>query len=67
LDFINKAIAQENNKQPEYCAAFRHDKAKCLYKLGNAKASEVMKEAIDLQTNEKLKVEWEEELSNWSF
>ena len=65
LEYIEKAIVQENAMQLEYCAAFRHDKAKCLYKLGNADAADVMREAMDMQPNKKLQEEWAEELSNW--
>ena len=65
LEYIEKAIAQENTKQPEYCAALRHDKARCLYKLGDTNAKEVLVEAIKLQPNPKIKKEWEEELNNW--
>lgn len=65
LGYIEKAIAQENPKQKEYCAAFRHDKAKCLHKLNEANAADVMVEAISIQPNEKLKGEWSEELAGW--
>ena len=66
LDVIDKAIAQENLKKSGYCAAFRHDKAKCLYRIGDKKAVDVMKDAIRLQPNSKTKKEWENELNNWS-
>ncbi len=66
LSYIEKAIAQEKPNQKEYCAAFRHDKAKCLHKLNEASAANVMEEAISIQPNEKLKVEWSEELARWS-
>ena len=66
LSYIEKAIAQEKPNQKEYCAAFRHDKAKCLHKLNEACAANVMEEAISIQPNEKLKVEWSEELARWS-
>lgn len=62
---IDKAIDQENPKKPGYCAAFRHDKAKCLHRCGYKKAVEVMKDAIRLQPNPKTQKEWEEELNNW--
>ena len=62
---IEQAIAHENPEQKEYCAAFRHDKAECLYKLGDSSSKDVMIEAIKLQTNEKLKKEWLEELATW--
>lgn len=65
LDIIDKAIAQVNPKTPEYSAAFRHDKAKCLHKLGDKNAVDVLKEAIKLQPNPKTQKEWEEELNNW--
>lgn len=65
LDVIDKAIAQENPKNPGYCAAFRHDKARCLHKTGDKNAVEVMEEAIRMQPNAKTKAEWEEELRNW--
>lgn len=65
LDVIDKAIGQENPKKPGYCAAFRHDKAKCLHRCGDKKAVEVMKDAIRLQPNPKTQKEWEEELNNW--
>jgi len=66
LGYIEKAIAQENPKQKEYCAAFRHDKAKCLHKLNEANAADVMAEAISIQPNEKLKEEWSKELAGWA-
>lgn len=65
LDIIDKAIAQVSPKKPEYGAAFRHDKAKCLHETGDKDAVNVMKEAINLQPNPKTKKEWEEELNNW--
>ena len=67
LGCIEKAIAQENPKQKEYCAAFRHDKAKCLHKLNEANAADVMAEAISIQPNEKLKEEWSKELAGWAI
>lgn len=67
LSYIEKAIAQENAKHKEYCAAFRHDKAKCLYKLNDANAADVMAEAISIQPNEKLKGEWSKEIAEWSI
>ena len=67
LSYIEKAIAQENPKQKEYCAAFRHDKAKCLHKLNEANAADVMAEAISIQPNEKVKEEWTEELAKYSI
>lgn len=65
LIYIEKSIAQENPNQKEYCAAFRHDKAKCLNKLRDPNAKSVMKEAIALQPNKKVKKEWEDELNKW--
>ena len=65
LDIIDKAIAQVNPKKPGYRAAFHHDKAKCLRKIGDKDAVDVMKEAIRLQPNPKTQKEWEEELNNW--
>lgn len=65
LSYIEKAIGQENPQQKEYCAAFRHDKAKCLYNLNDPNAADVMKEAISIQPNKKLKAEWSEELAGW--
>ena len=65
LSYIEKAIAQEKPNQKEYCAAFRHDKAKCLHKLHEANATDVMEEAITIQPNEKLKEEWSKELEGW--
>ena len=65
LEYIEKAIAQENPEQKEYCAAFRHDKAKCLQKLNKADAMDVLMEAILIQPNEKVKKEWTEELASW--
>lgn len=65
LSYIEKAIAQENPKQKEYCAAFRHDKAKCLHKMNESNAANVMAEAISLQPSKKLKEEWSKELAGW--
>lgn len=65
LEYIEKAIAQENPDEKEYCAAFRHDKAKCLLKLGDHRAKALMEEAIGMQTNPKTKMEWSEELAVW--
>lgn len=65
LEYIVKAIAQVTASKPEYYAAFRHDKARCLYKLGDGSAKDVMKEAIQYQPNEKVKQEWSEELNQW--
>lgn len=67
LDYIDKAIAQENHEEPEYCAAFRHDKARCLQSLNDKKAVDVQCEAIELQPNSKLKNEWIEELATWAI
>ena len=65
LEYIEKAIAQEEPDKKEYRAAFRHDKANCLYKMGDASAREVMAMAIELQPNPKTKKEWSEELLAW--
>jgi len=65
LENIELAISQEDESQPQYCAAFRHDKAKCLYMLKESKAKEVMLEAIRLQPNSRLVTEWEAELLKW--
>jgi hypothetical protein len=65
LEYIEKAIAQEVPDEKEYCAAFRHDKAKCLLKLGDSSAKALMIEAINMQTNLKTKKEWKEELESW--
>lgn len=65
LSYIEKAIAQENPKQKEYCAAFRHDKAKCLHKMNETNAAYEMAEAITMQPNEKLKEDWSKELEGW--
>ena len=65
LDYIEKAIAQENPKQKEYCAAFLHDKAKCLHKLNKVDAVDVLMEAISIQPNKKVREEWTEELASW--
>lgn len=67
LEYIEKAITQEEPDKKEYCAAFRHDKANCLYKMGDASAKDVMIEAIELQTNPKTKQEWSEEFAAWSL
>lgn len=65
LSYIEKAIAQEKPSQKEYCAAFRHDKARCLHKMNDSNAEVVMREAIEQQPNDKLKTEWQEELKAW--
>lgn len=66
LDYIEKAISKEKPEQKEYCAAFRHDKALCLYQLKSPKAESTMIEAIQLQPNNKTKGEWEKELKEWT-
>lgn len=65
LEYIEKAIAQEDPEAKEYCAAFRHDKAKCLQKLEDPSAKDLMSEAIEMQTNPKTKKEWIEEIELW--
>lgn len=65
LNCINRAIEQENPSEKHYCAAFRHDKAKCLYKNGDAKAIDIMNEAIALQPNPKIIDDWKAELASW--
>ncbi|MCM1140010.1 MAG: hypothetical protein NC453_15700, partial [Muribaculum sp.] len=65
LDYIYKAIAQENPDEKDFCAAFRHDKAKCLHQLKSKGAESTMIEAIKLQSNEKIKSEWKQELKTW--
>lgn len=65
LDCIENAINKENPLQKEYCAAFRHDKALCYYSLKDPRAVDVMKEAIALQPNDKVKKQWQDELYIW--
>lgn len=65
LDAIEKAIANEDDNDTDYKAAFRHDKARALHVLGDERAIEIMNEAIGLQSSEKVKKEWEDELKNW--
>lgn len=67
LSYIEKAIAQEKPEQKEYCAAFRHDKAKCLHKLNAPNAADVLAEAISIQPNWKVKEEWSKELAGWGI
>ena len=65
LDYIEKAINKENPLEKEYCAAFRHDKALCYYSLRKQCAVDVMKEAIELQPNDKVMNQWQDELCAW--
>lgn len=65
LDYIEKAIAQEDPREKEYCAAFRHDKARCLHRLNDPKAKEIMTEAINMQPSETNKNLWRKELGSW--
>lgn len=65
IKYIENAIAQESHEEPEYRAAFRHDKAKCLYKMKDYRAIEIMNDAIIMQPNEKLKKQWSDELNTW--
>lgn len=67
LEYINSAISQEKPDELEYCAAFRHDKAKCLLKIDIKKAIETLNEAIKLQPNDKTKNEWNNELEHWKL
>lgn len=65
LGCIENAINKENPLEKEYCAAFRHDKALCHYSLKEQCAVDVMKEAIELQPNDKVKKQWQDELYTW--
>lgn len=65
LEYIDKAIAQEDPKELEYCSAFRHDKARCMQMLKDPNAKAVLGEAIAMQSNVKLRKEWREELATW--
>lgn len=65
LDCIEKAIAQEDPKHKEYCAAFRHDKALCLFKMKDLEAEVIFKAAIELQPNINVKTLWQKELESW--
>lgn len=66
LDAAEKSIAAGKNADIEYQAAFLHDKAKALHKLNDGKAKDVMEDAIQKQTNERVIREWGEELKTWN-
>lgn len=65
LGSINKAISNDMNENDVHKAAFRHDKATVLYKLKDKSCLGLMDEAIRLQTNEKVRLQWKQEMTEW--
>lgn len=66
LAAAEKSIAAGKDADIEYQVAFLHDKARALHELNDDKAKEVMTEAINKQTNNRVIKEWTAELQSWS-
>lgn len=62
---IEEAILNEENFSQAHKAAFRHDKAIILFKQKDKICLDVLKEAISLQTSDKVKQQWRSDFEEW--